>query len=62
MLEHASDIDQFVDGSVLVTSTTDHDWVPIMKRASAIITDHGGRTSHAAIVKKNHIFNDDFEI
>ncbi|MBV1903079.1 MAG: phosphoenolpyruvate synthase [Marinosulfonomonas sp.] len=52
MLEHASNIDQFVDGSVLVTSTTDPDWVPIMKRASAIITDHGGRTSHAAIVSR----------
>ncbi|MBV1866315.1 MAG: phosphoenolpyruvate synthase, partial [Marinosulfonomonas sp.] len=52
MLENASDIDQFVDGSVLVTSTTDPDWVPIMKRASAIITDHGGRTSHAAIVSR----------
>jgi pyruvate,water dikinase len=37
---------------VLVTSTTDPDWVPIMKRAAAIITDHGGRTSHAAIVSR----------
>jgi len=52
MLENARDIDQFVDGSVLVTSTTDPDWVPIMKRASAIVTDHGGRTSHAAIVSR----------
>ena len=47
-----ADIDQFVDGSILVTSTTDPDWVPIMKRASAIVTDHGGRTSHAAIVSR----------
>jgi pyruvate,water dikinase len=46
------DIDKFVDGSILVTSTTDPDWVPIMKRATAIITDHGGRTSHAAIVSR----------
>lgn len=52
LLEHARDIERFVDGSVLVTSTTDPDWVPIMKRASAIITDHGGRTSHAAIVSR----------
>lgn len=52
LLEHARDIDKFIDGSVLVTSTTDPDWVPIMKRASAIITDHGGRTSHAAIVSR----------
>jgi pyruvate,water dikinase len=36
----------------LVTSTTDPDWVPIMKRAAGIITDHGGRTSHAAIVSR----------
>jgi pyruvate,water dikinase len=35
-----------------VTSITDPDWVPIMKRASAIVTDHGGRTSHAAIVSR----------
>jgi pyruvate,water dikinase len=35
-----------------VTATTDPDWVPIMRRASAIITDHGGRTSHAAIVSR----------
>ena len=46
------DIDQFVDGSILVTATTDPDWVPIMKRAAAIVTDHGGRTSHAAIVSR----------
>ena len=32
--------------------TTDPDWVPIMKRAAAIVTDHGGRTSHAAIVSR----------
>jgi pyruvate,water dikinase len=48
----ARDIDRFVDGSILVTSTTDPDWVPIMKRASALVTDHGGRTSHAAIVSR----------
>lgn len=46
------EIGRFVDGSILVTSTTDPDWVPIMKRASALITDHGGRTSHAAIVSR----------
>ncbi|MGM0632657.1 MAG: phosphoenolpyruvate synthase, partial [Pseudomonadota bacterium] len=39
-------------GAVLVTGTTDPDWVPIMKKASAIVTDHGGRTSHAAIVSR----------
>ncbi len=52
LIESAADIDQFVDGAVLVTSTTDPDWVPIMKRAAAIVTDHGGRTSHAAIVSR----------
>ncbi|KAA0085140.1 phosphoenolpyruvate synthase [Trinickia soli] len=44
--------EHFVDGSILVTRTTDPDWVPLMRRASAIITDHGGRTSHAAIVSR----------
>ncbi len=39
-------------GSILVTEITDPDWVPIMKRAAAIVTDHGGRTSHAAIVSR----------
>jgi pyruvate,water dikinase len=52
LIESAADIASFVDGSVLVTSTTDPDWVPIMKRAAAIVTDHGGRTSHAAIVSR----------
>lgn len=52
LIRSAEDIDRFVDGSVLVTSTTDPDWVPIMKRAAAIVTDHGGRTSHAAIVSR----------
>ncbi len=52
LIEHAAQIDSFVDGSILVTSTTDPDWVPVMKRAAAIVTDHGGRTSHAAIVSR----------
>jgi pyruvate,water dikinase len=52
LIESARDIGNFVDGSILVTSTTDPDWVPIMKRAAAIVTDHGGRTSHAAIVSR----------
>ena len=52
LIESARDIGKFIDGSVLVTSTTDPDWVPIMKRAAAIVTDHGGRTSHAAIVSR----------
>ncbi|MCB1485984.1 MAG: phosphoenolpyruvate synthase, partial [Bauldia sp.] len=52
LIEDVRDIDKFIDGSILVTSITDPDWVPIMKRAAAIITDHGGRTSHAAIVSR----------
>jgi len=52
LLQSAADIGKFVDGSVLVTGTTDPDWVPVMKRATALVTDHGGRTSHAAIVSR----------
>lgn len=52
VLNSPEEIDQFVDDGVLVTERTDPDWVPIMKRASAIVTDHGGRTSHAAIVSR----------
>lgn len=48
----ARDIGTFRDGSVLVTTMTDPDWVPIMKRAAGIVTDHGGPTSHAAIVSR----------
>lgn len=51
-LTDASEIGQFRDGAVLVTAITDPDWEPIMKRAAAIVTDHGGRTSHAAIVSR----------
>jgi pyruvate,water dikinase len=52
LIESAREIGRFVDGAILVTQTTDPDWVPIMKRAAAIVTDHGGRTSHAAIVSR----------
>jgi pyruvate,water dikinase len=43
---------EFADGDVLVTDMTDPDWEPIMKKASAIITNKGGRTCHAAIVAR----------
>ncbi len=46
------DVHQFKAGEVLVTDMTDPDWEPIMKIASAIVTDKGGRTSHAAIVSR----------
>ena len=52
LIDSPRDIGRFVDGAILVTQTTDPDWVPIMKRAAAIVTDHGGRTSHAAIVSR----------
>jgi pyruvate,water dikinase len=52
IIETAKDIDNFIDGSILVAKVTDPDWVPLMKRAAAIVTDHGGRTSHAAIVSR----------
>ena len=48
----AKDINKFKKGQVLVTGMTDPDWVPAMKLASAIITDQGGRTAHAAIVSR----------
>lgn len=48
----AKNIRQFKAGEVLITDMTDPDWEPIMKIASAIVTDKGGRTSHAAIVSR----------
>ena len=51
-LRNAAERSRFEDGAILVTAMTDPDWVPIMKRAAAIVTDHGGRTSHAAIVSR----------
>jgi pyruvate, water dikinase len=48
----ADKLSEFKDGEILVTEITDPDWEPIMKKASAIITEKGGRTSHAAIVSR----------
>ena len=45
-------MDRFEEGMILVTGMTDPDWVPVMKKAAGIVTDHGGRTSHAAIVSR----------
>ncbi|BAY22275.1 phosphoenolpyruvate synthase [Calothrix sp. NIES-2100] len=45
-------INQFQPGEILVTNRTDPDWEPIMKRASAIVTNSGGRTCHAAIIAR----------
>lgn len=51
-LKSADEIDQFEAGAILVTEMTDPDWGPIMKKAAGIITEHGGRTCHAAIVSR----------
>ena len=52
VIEHSSEIEKFKRGQVLVTDMTDPDWQPIMKIASAIVTNKGGRTCHAAIVSR----------
>lgn len=52
ILTSPDQIDQLQEGEVLVTEITNPDWDPILKKASAIITDKGGRTSHAAIVAR----------
>jgi len=51
-IESAAQMDEFEDDTILVTPMTDPDWVPIMRRAAGIVTDHGGRTCHAAIVSR----------
>ncbi|WP_294821608.1 phosphoenolpyruvate synthase [uncultured Flavobacterium sp.] len=52
MDKRVSEGHEFVPGSILVTDMTDPDWEPIMKKASAIITNKGGRTCHAAIIAR----------
>lgn len=52
ILRSTKQLHTFKEGEVLVTEITDPDWEPIMKKASAIITEKGGRTSHAAIVSR----------
>jgi len=52
VIKSAEEIDRFEEDAILVTGMTDPDWVPIMKKATGIITDYGGRTSHAAIVSR----------
>lgn len=47
-----SKLNTFKEGEILVTSMTDPAWEPIMKRASAIVTDRGGRTCHSAIISR----------
>lgn len=52
VIRDVSGIHKFKKGEVLVTEMTDPDWEPIMKIASAIVTDKGGRTCHAAIISR----------
>jgi pyruvate, water dikinase len=52
VVRDASEMDRVQPGDVLVTDMTDPDWEPVMKRASAIVTNRGGRTCHAAIIAR----------
>ncbi|MBS4640213.1 phosphoenolpyruvate synthase [Aeromonas media] len=52
VISSISQMDEVQPGDVLVTDMTDPDWEPIMKRASAIVTNRGGRTCHAAIIAR----------
>ena len=52
VIKNVKDIKSFKQGEILITEKTDPDWEPIMKIASAIVTNKGGRTAHAAIVAR----------
>ena len=52
LVHNISEMDQVQTGDVLVTDMTDPNWEPVMKRASAIVTNRGGRTCHAAIIAR----------
>jgi pyruvate, water dikinase len=52
VIVNANKLEQFQKGDVLVTDRTDPDWEPIMKKASAIVTNSGGKTCHAAIIAR----------
>ena len=52
LVADASEMSRVNEGDVLVTDMTDPDWEPVMKRASAIVTNRGGRTCHAAIIAR----------
>ncbi|MEZ0123565.1 MAG: phosphoenolpyruvate synthase [Candidatus Reddybacter sp.] len=52
IIHHASELEEFQSGEILVSSITAPDWEPVMKTAAAIVTDSGGRTCHAAIIAR----------
>lgn len=54
IVNDVSELHLFQEGEILVADMTDPDWEPVMKKASAIITNRGGRTCHAAIVSREH--------
>ena len=51
-MESPNELSTFEPGEVLVASMTDPDWEPVLRKAAAVVTDHGGRTCHAAIVSR----------
>jgi pyruvate,water dikinase len=52
IIRGAADLKAFRDGEIIVAEATSPDWLPAMKRAAGVVTDHGGTTSHAAIVSR----------
>jgi pyruvate,water dikinase len=52
IVKSITELDAVEAGDILVAPSTDPDWEPVMRRVSAIVTDHGGRTAHAAIVSR----------
>ena len=52
VIKSVADLERFRPGSILVAESTDPDWVPAMRVAAGIVTEHGGRTCHAAIVSR----------
>ncbi len=52
VVHQAAQLSEVQDGEVLVATSTDPDWEPVMRRVAAIVTDQGGRTAHAAIVSR----------
>jgi pyruvate,water dikinase len=52
ILSDITEMDRFEAGDILVTETTDPDWEPVMRKADGIVTERGGKTSHAAIVSR----------
>eukprot|EP01080_Neovahlkampfia_damariscottae_P004036 gene4036-7325_t len=52
VIKDVDDINNFIDGGILITDMTDPNWEPILKKASGVVTNRGGRTCHAAIISR----------